>query len=166
MISALAINNPTTSKTVNILEWEVLYKRSDLKSLIKGGVLAGGKDSDGQYITIRSLTTFQAAVLQQNEASIMRETLYQAADLRKRLDRALTGTPNVGNDQLATVDSVFERTINDWFGLGIIVANGTQKYSGYTRRIVGDQIVIEYNTWNTAPTNFVFITHNISVLSQ
>ena len=166
MVSALGLNNPTTSKTVNILEWEVVYKRSELKNLIKGGVLAGGKDSDGQYITIRSLTTFQAASLQQNEASIMRETLYQDADLRKRLDKALTGTPNVGNDQLATVDSVFERTINDWFGLKIIVAKGTQKYSGYTRRIVADQIVIEYNTWNTAPTNFVFITHNISVLTQ
>ena len=166
MVSALALNNPTTSKTMNILQWEKDYTRSELTELIKAGVLTGGKDSDGQLITIRSLTTFQGAILQKNEASIMRETLYQAADLRKRLDRALTGTPNIGNDQLATVDSVFERTIKDWHGLGIIVANGSQLYSGYTRRIVGDQIIIEYNTWNTAPTNFVFITHNISVLIQ
>jgi len=166
MVSALALNNPTTSKTMNVLEWEKNYTTPEKNELIKAGVLIGGKDSDGQYITIRSLTTYQAASLQQNEASIMRETLYQAADLRKRMDRALTGTPNIGNDQLATVDSVFERTIKEWHGLGIIVANGSQLYSGYTRVISGDQIIIEYNTWNTAPTNFVFITHNISVLIQ
>lgn len=166
MVSALALNNPTTSKAMNVLEWEKNYTRSEMNELIKAGVLIGGKDSDQQYITIRSLTTYQAASLQQNEASIMRETLYQAADLRKRMDRALTGTPNIGNDQLATVDSVFERTIKEWHALGIIVANGSQLYSGYTRVISGDQIIIEYNTWNTAPTNFVFITHNISVLIQ
>ena len=96
----------------------------------------------------------------------MRETLYQDGDLRTRMERALIGTPNLGNTQLAAVDSIFERTIQDWFALGIIVANGGVLYDGYTRNIVGDQIVIEYNTWNTAPTNFVFITHNISVLTQ
>lgn len=165
MVSALSLNNPTTSKTVNILRWEKDYTRSEKNTLIKGGVLIGGKDQTGVYITVRSLTTYQSALLQQNEASIMRETLYQANDLRTRLG-ALIGTPNIGNDQLATVDSIFERAIQDWKGLGIIVANGGVLYSGYTRRIVGDQIVIEYNTWNTAPTNFVFTTHNISLLVQ
>jgi len=166
VVSALGLNNPTTSKTVNILGWEKVYGRTSKKDLIKGGVLVGAKDDDGQYITVRSLTTYQGASLQQNEASIMRETLYQDADLRTRIGRALTGTPNLGVDQLATVDAIFERTILDWKGLGIIVANGALLYSGYTRKIVGDQIVVEYNTWNTSPTNFIFITHNISVLIQ
>ena len=166
MVSALALNNPTTSKTMNILRWEKIYGRTSKVNLIKGGVLIGAKDDDGIYITVRSLTTYQGASLQQNEASIMRESLYQDADLRTRIGRALTGTPNLGNTQLATVDSVFERTIKDWHGMGIIVPNGSVLYSGYTRSIVGDQIVLEYNTWNTAPTNFIFITHNISVLVQ
>jgi hypothetical protein len=165
MVSALALNNPTTSKTMNVLRWEKDYKRSEKNDLIKGGVLICGKDTDGLFITIRSLTTYQGSLLQKNEASIMRETLYQAADLRRRMS-ALIGSPNTGNDQLATVDAIFERAIQDWKGLGIIVANNGQLYSGYTRRIVGDQLVIEYNTWNTAPTNFVFITHNISLLVQ
>ena len=166
MVSALGLNNPTTSKQMDVLRWEKVYGRTSKNNLIKGGVLIGAKDEDGLYITIRSLTTYQGASLQQNEASIMRETLYQDADLRKRVGRALTGTPNLGVDQLATVDSIFERTIQDWKGLGIIVANGSKLYSGFTRKIVGDQIVVEYNTWNTAPTNFIFITHNISVLIQ
>ena len=166
MVSALALNNPTTFKTMNVLRWEKDYTRSDKNTLIKAGVLVGAKDQDGVYITVRSLTTYQGSLLQQNEASIMRESLYQSADLRTRMEKALIGTPNLGNDQLATVDSIFERAIADWNGLGIIVANGSALYSGYTRRIVADQIIIEFNTWNTAPTNFVFITHNISVLTQ
>jgi len=166
MVSALALNNPTTSKTMNIIKWETDYKRSEKNELIQGGVLVGAKDQDGALITVRSLTTYQGALLQQNEASIMRESLYQSADLRLRMERALIGTPNLGEGQLATVDAIFERTIADWNGLGIIVANNGVLYTGYTRQIVGDQIVIEYNTWNTAPTNFVFITHNISVLVQ
>ncbi len=166
MVSALALNNPTTHKTMNILRWETDYTRSEKNTLIQGGVLVGAKDQDGIYITVRSLTTYQGSLLQQNEASIMRESLYQSADLRRRMEQALIGTPNIGEGQLATVESIFVRTIQDWHGLGIIVANNGVLYSGYVSKIVGDQIQIEYNTWNTAPTNFVFITHNISLLVQ
>jgi len=128
--------------------------------------LVGARDQDGVYITVRSLTTYQGSTLQKNEASIMRETLYQAADLRRRMEKALIGTPNLGNDQIATATAIFERAIKDWSGLGIIVAKDGQLYSGLVISINGDIISIEYNTWNTAPTNFVFITHNISVLVQ
>lgn len=166
MVSALAINTPTTSKTANILSWEKDYKRSEKNELIKAGVLVGAKDTDGIYITVRSLTTYQSASLQQNEASIMRESLYQAADLRKRMENALIGTPNLGNDQVATATAIFERAIADWKGLGIIVPSDGLLYSGLVIGINGDIITIDYNTWNTAPTNFVFITHNIAVLVQ
>ena len=96
----------------------------------------------------------------------MREAGYQARDLRQRFERAFIGTPNIGNAQLAKVDTIFERAIKDWFAEGIIVSSEGQLYTGYTRRIVADQIVVQYNTWDTAPTNFVFTTHNISVLVQ
>lgn len=166
MLSALALNNPTTSKTHDIIEWEDDLSRTDKINCIKGGVLCGAKDSDGNYITVRSMTTYQSALLQKNEASIMREALYQSRDLRDRMERALIGTPNLGETQLARVDSIFERTILDWKGLGIIVAKDGELYSGYTRSISGDQVIIQYNTWDTAPTNFVFITHNISVYTS
>jgi hypothetical protein len=165
MVSAIGINNPTTSKTMNNLGWEKDYKRTEKNTLIKGGVLVGAKDESGRYITVRSITSYQGASLQQNEASIMRETLYQAADLRKRLS-TLVGTPNLGNDQIATAKSIFERAILDWKGLGIIVPSEGKLYSGLVVVINGDIISLEYNTWNTAPTNFVFITHNVSVLVQ
>ena len=164
MVSSIGLNVPTTQKTANIIKWETNLTRANKNALIKGGVLCGARDDIGQYITVRSITTYQSALLQKNEASIMREALYQSRDLRERM-AALIGTPNVGNDQLATVDSIFERAIHDWYGIGIILASGGVLYNGYTRRISGDQIVLEYNTWDTAPTNFVFITHNISVLS-
>ncbi len=165
MISALALNTPTTHKTVNILRWEKDYTRAQQNDLIQNGTLVGAKSQEGNYITIRSLTTFQDGLLQKNEASIMRETLYQDADLRKRVESALVGTPNLGNDQIATTTAIFERAIKDWAGLGIIVPNGAVLYNGLVITINGDIINIEYNTWNTAPTNFIFITHNISVLT-
>lgn len=166
MVSSLPLNTPTTSKAPNIISWEKTYNRTAQKKLIRGGVLCGAKNQDGGFITVRSVSTFQGSILQQNEMSIMRETLYQDADLRRRTEKALVGTPNVGNDQLATVDTVFERTIKDWKGLEIIVPDGINLYTGYTRKINGDAILISYNTNNTSPTNFVFTTHNISVLRQ
>ena len=168
MLSALALNNPTTWKNMNVLEWETDYSDTDQDELIQAGVLIGAKKSTGELITIRSVTTYQGESLQQNEASIMRETLYQDRDLRTALENAITGQPLTGNAILATVDSIFYQKINAWKQQEIIVAgpDGIKLYSGYTRKIVGDAIQIEYNTWNTAPANFVFITHNVEVLVQ
>lgn len=168
MLSALALNNPTTWKTMNVLSWENTYKTTEQDQLIQGGVLIGGKKPNGVLITIRSVTTYQDDSLPQNEASIMRETLYQDRDLRSALENALIGTPLLGNSQLAIVDSIFSQKISQWQQEGIIVPgpDGTSLYSGYTKRIDGDQISIEYNTWNTSPNNFVFITHNVDVLRQ
>ncbi|MDC7221541.1 MAG: phage tail sheath subtilisin-like domain-containing protein [Spirochaetales bacterium] len=167
MVSALNLNTPTTAKTMNVLSWEKNYTRSQKNTLIKGGVLCGGKNDQGSYTTIRSITTYQSASLQQNEASIMRETLYQAADLRNRLESGLIGAPNTGNSTLATVDSIFERAIKDWYGLGIIVAgDDSSLYQNKVVSIDGDVISIQYDTYNTAPVNFVFITHNVAVYSS
>lgn len=163
MVSALGLNTPTTHKTMNVLGWEKDYSDPQQDELIQAGVLIGGRKRNGTFITIRSVTSYQAASLQQNEASIMRETLYQDRDLREAIE-AVIGTPNLGNIQLATVDSIFQRKISDWFELGIIIPyDDNTLFKGYTRRIVGDIIEIQYNTRNTAPTNFAFITHNIEV---
>lgn len=165
MVSALALNTPTTSKTANILRWEKDYKRSEINDLIKNATLVGAKDEDGTFITIRSLTTFQDALLQKNEASIMRETLFQAADLRRAISKGLVGTPNVGNDQIAAATSIFTRRIADWAGQKIILPFNGALFTGLVITINGDIINIQYETKNTAPTNFVFITHNISILT-
>jgi hypothetical protein len=93
----------------------------------------------------------------------MRETLVQDSDLRLRMERALVGTPGIGEGQLVKVDTIFERAINDWLSEGTITAVGGKKYQGYTRSLSGDTIRIEYGTWNVVGTNFVFITHNVLV---
>jgi hypothetical protein len=55
--AALALNEPSTNKSVDILAWEKDLKRGDLVQLIKAGVTAGGKSQDNRLATIRSLTT-------------------------------------------------------------------------------------------------------------
>jgi hypothetical protein len=165
-LSALNLNNPTTWKTISHLGWEKDYKKSELNTLIQAGVLCGGKKPDGSLITVRSITTYQGSLLQKNEASMMRESLYMNRDLRTAVETALTGTPLLGETQLAAVDAIFYRKINEWFKAGLIVKGEDQAnlFWGYTRRIVGDQIQVEYNTYDTAPTNFTFITSNHNVL--
>jgi hypothetical protein len=165
-LSALNLNNPTTWKTISVLGWEKDYKRTELNTLIQAGVLCGGKRPDGSYITVRSITTYQGSLLQKNEASMMRESLYMNRDLRTAIETAVTGTPLIGNEQLAVIDAIFARKINEWYTSGLIVKGPDQPnlYWGYTRRISGDQIFIEYNTYDTAPTNFTFTTSNHNVL--
>lgn len=163
MVSATALNTPTTSKSPNILRWEKTLSTTELNTLIKGGVLAGGVDQKNNYITVRAVTTTTSSLIQQVEASVMRETLMQDADFRLRVETAVIGTPGIGNAQLLKVDTIFLQTISDWLSEGTIVSVGGKTSKGYTRSLSGDTIRITYGTWNTVGTNFVFITHNILV---
>lgn len=167
MLSALAINNPTTWKSFNVLGWEFELTKSQLNSLIANGVLTGGKKPDGTLITVRSLTSFQGDLLQKNEASCIRESLYIDRDLRTAIENALTGFPIIGVTQLTTVDTIFERKINEWYNLGIVIKGGDKPlYWGYTRTIVGDKIYINYTCYIAAPNNFSFITSNHAIYAE
>lgn len=163
LISALPVNTPTTSKSPNILEWERTLKSGEIKNLIIGGVLCGGKDQKGNYITVRGVTTTSSSLIQEVQAEVQRETLVQDADLRLRIENAIVGTPGIGGSQLTRVDTVFARAISDWLNEGTIVAVDGKTSKGYTRSLSGDTIRISYGTWNTVGTNFVFITHNVLV---
>lgn len=167
MLSALAINNPTTWKSFNILGWEYELTKSQLNSLIANGVLAGGKKPNGTLITVRSVTTFQGNLLQKNEASCMRESLYIDRDLRTTIENALTGTPILGVSSLSAVDTIFERKIQEWYNLGIVVKGADKPlYWGYTRTIVADAIYINYTCYIATPNNFQFTTSNHAIYAE
>lgn len=156
---ALAVNEPLTNKSVNVLSWEYDLKKSDLVKLIQGGVIAGGKSQDNRFATIRAVTTYQGIELQKCERSMMRESNYMARDLRDCVARQV-GKPGDASS-LGTVEASFWAKVSDWFRQGMIVKDDKGRTAwGLVIRRVGSATFIEYHTNLTAPQNFFFITAN------
>lgn len=156
---ALAINEPMTNKSVDILSWEVDLKKGDLVKLIQAGVTAGGKSQDNRLATIRSLTTYQGNELQRCERSMKRESNYMSRDLREAISKSV-GT--AGDDASGgTEEAIFWTKVKAWYGEGLIVKTDDGKLAwGLVIRRSGSATYIEYHTYLTAPKNFFFITAN------
>jgi hypothetical protein len=157
--AALALNEPSTNKSVDILAWEKDLRRGDLVTLIKAGVTAGGKSQDNRLATIRSLTTHQGDELQCCERSMMREALYMARDLRNAYLGGIgkPGVDGAGGDAA----SIFWTKVNSWHRQGLIVRSDDGSLAwGLVIRRGGSATFIEYHTYLVAPNNFFFITAN------
>lgn len=156
---ALAINEPMTNKSVDVLAWEFDLKKGDLVKLIQGGVIAGGKSQDNRLATIRSVTTYQGSELQRCERSMKREANYMARDLRDSVARQV-GKPGDASSSGA-VEATFWAKVSDWFRQGLIVKDTKGRTAwGLVIRRVGSATFIEYHTNLTAPQNFFFVTAN------
>jgi hypothetical protein len=156
---ALAVNEPMTNKSVDVLAWEVDLKKSDLVKLIQGGVIAGGKSQDNRFATIRTVTTYQGNELQRCERSMKRESNYMARDLRDGVAQYV-GKPGV-TSSMGAVEATFWARVADWFRQGLIVKDDKGRTAwGLVIRRVGSATFIEFHTNLTAPQNFFFITAN------
>ncbi len=159
---SLAINEPMTNKSVDILSWEIDLKKGDLVKLIQGGVTAGAKSQDNRLATIRSLTTHQGNELQRCERSMKRESNYMARDLRETISKSV-GT--AGSDSAGgTEEAIFWSKVAAWSRDGLIIRTPDGKLAwGFSLRRNGSATYIEYNVYLTAPKNFFFITANLHV---
>lgn len=163
MESVLAINEPWTNKSVDVLAWEAALTTGQIETLILAGVTVGGKSQDGRLATIRALTTYQGTELQLCERSMVREDLYMAKDLRNALAGGI-GSVNGLSD--GTIRTTFAIKVAKWLAEGLIVkgSSGLAAWGLVIQRI-GDAAYLEYHTYLTAPTNFMFVTANQHVYS-
>ncbi len=160
---ALAINEPHTNKTVDVLGWEKELKNTEIKELIQSGVCVGGKSDSGRFITKRTITTYGGDLLQENEFSIMREALFVTRDLRMAIEDSITGK-GMSNSLLGRVDGVVIGKLPQYYDMGLF--NGDPPFWGYKKTVLGDQIKVDYNCNLTPPTNFVFIASHMHVYAS
>jgi hypothetical protein len=154
---ALAINEPSTNKSVDFLAWEKDLKRGEIVTLIKAGVTVGGKSQDNRIATIRSLTTHQGSELQCCERSMMRESMYMARDLRNAYISEI-GKPGV-DGSLGDAAATLNTKAGIWHKMGLIVRDDKGNlFWGLTLRRSGSATFIDYHDFLCAPQNFFFIT--------
>lgn len=165
MEASVAVNEPLTWKSVDVLAWGKTLSVTDTGKLIQGGVLAGGITDDNRIAVIRAVTTNQSDDLQLCERSMVREANYMARDLRVRMTK-MVGRPDVPTSG-GSEESIFIMATKDWAGSGLIYPNDNGDfYWGLSIVKNGDQTFIRYNVYLTAPKNFFFITANNYVYSS
>lgn len=162
--AALAINEPWTNKSVDILKWEKTLTNGDLEKLIAAGVTAGARSQDNRLVTIRALTTYQGSELQLCERSMVREDLYMNRDLRDSLSAGIGSPEGLSDSSILTTLRI---KADQWLSQGLIVkGDGGAPIWGATLRRSGDAVFLEYHSYLAAPSNFMFVTANQHVYSS
>lgn len=158
MESAMAVNEPLTFKTLNILGVSTIRTNPNIEKLIRGGVLVinPNPDNANEYVVIRALTTFQGNNdLISCERSMVREDLYMNRDLRNAYSNGV-GHPN--DPSVSAVVQTLKDCAREWKTNGLIIPEGTQNVWNIKVKISGDKVYVTYSRYLTAPRNFVFVT--------
>jgi hypothetical protein len=159
---ALALNEPSTFKDVDVLAWEKDLTNSEQETLIQAGVMCGAKNRAGRFITVRAVNTWQGTDLQENEFSMMREALFISRDLRTSVEETFIGHA-MSNNMLGRVDAIVINKLSQYNGMGLF--NGAPPYWGYRKTVNGSIITIDFDCYLTPPTNFIFITSHMHVFA-
>lgn len=166
MESAMAVNEPLTNKTINVLGFQKKRTIGNMGDLIKAGVVVCNPsvDSPDNYVCIRAVTTYQGeGDLISCERSMTREDLYMNRDLRKRFASSI-GTP--GNGSTSSIIQTLKDAAREWAVAGYIIPSGSDNVWDIRVRIDGDKVYLEFSRYLTAPRNFVFLTATNSVYTS
>lgn len=158
MESAMAVAEPLTFKTLNVLGFSKNRTNTNMETLIKAGVIVCNPNPENinEFVVIRALTTFQGSGdLISCERSMVREDLYMNRDLRA----AFVG--GIGHPNSPSTDEIVQ-TLKDrakeWATNGLLIPDGTDNVQNIKVTFNGDKVYLTYSRFLTAPRNFVFIT--------
>lgn len=158
MESALAVNEPLTFKSVNVLGFTQYRTNSNMETLIKGGIMVvnPNPENPADYVCVRAITTSQKNNdLISCERSMVREDLYMNKDLRQKY------VPSIGhtnNGSTADIIQTLKDTAADWATQGYIIPGEKGNVWDIKVKISGDKAYLTYSRYLTAPRNFMFMT--------
>lgn len=164
MESGMAVATPLTNKTLSVLGFVKKHGKTELETMIKGGIMPCGENEEGNLVIIRAMTTYQSDDLMSCERSMVREDLYMNRDLRKRF------SPDIGNsDKISpsTIADVLKDAAKEWAEQGYIIpAEDGKNVWNIHVTVNGDKVYLTFDRYLAAPRNFVFITSNNYVYSN
>lgn len=161
----VAINQPLTTKAVNVVSLEKKISNSDLEKLIAGGVCAIAYNAKGVPSVVRSVTTYQGEELQWNEFSMVREMYFVSRDLREYLEGLYVGQP--GSIGMASIAGAVDNRLRDYVDLGVIMVGETGvAFWAISVTMTGDVVSIDFDAYVTAPINFLFVTNHFHTVAN
>ena len=158
MESAMAVSEPLTFKTVNVLGFSKYRTNSNMENMIKNGIMLFNPNPENvnEYVCIRAITTYQGNNdLISCERSMVREDLYMNRDLRNRFTTGI-GHPNT--DSTSEIIQTLKDAAAEWATNNYIIPSESGNVWNIKVRISGDKVYLTYSRYLTAPRNFIFIT--------
>lgn len=158
MESAMAVNEPLTNKTLNVLGFTKKRTIANMGNMIKNGLIVCNPNPENvaENVCIRAVTTFQGNNdLISCEKSMVREDLYMNRDLRNRYSIGI-GRPN--ESSTSSIIQTLKDAAREWALSGYIVPKKSDNVWNIKVKISGDKVFLTFSRYLTAPRNFVFIT--------
>jgi hypothetical protein len=164
MTCAVAINEPLTFKTLNVISLENKISNSNLETLIESGVCPLNYSAQGLPIIVRQVNTYLTDDLKWNEFSCVKEMAFVSRDLRAYLEDLFVGKPGSALYG-GIIRGAVEARLARYADLGVF-SKDSKGVSWWNVQIgiAGDTVNIDYDAYITAPVNFLFITNHFHEL--
>lgn len=160
MKSALAINEPLTFKSLNLIELEDKLTGSELEQLIEAGVCPINYSSAEIPQIVRQVTTYQTDDLKYNELSMVSIMNFVSRDLRNYLETQFIGKPATAV-QGGVLKQAVDVRLRNYTSQGLFQTDADRvSYWNLQVRISGDTVFVDYDAYITAPVNFIFVTQH------
>jgi len=155
---------PTKKSLVMLKVGEVLGK-SEQEQFIQAGCQIAQPDNElGGIRVVRSVTTYQGSNIIANESSAMRTSLFIAKDHRKAIETYIGEAGD--NIRFNAIATRAENKLDDYVDAGYLVIDPDKgnAYRNFEFKVEGDVVKCEYEGTLVIPINFIFVTHNFTVL--
>jgi len=166
LAAALAINEPLTFKSINVVSLEKSLAQSDMDTLIANAVCPVNYNSQRLPVVVRQVNTYQTDDLKLNEFSCVKENFFVSRDLRSYIEAAFVGRPG-SILQPGVVKGAVQVKLSQYTDLGIFTKDDTgMSYWNIVIDIEGDAVYYDFDAYLTVPTNFMFATEHFHDLVQ
>ena len=156
-----------TKKSMTMIKAKKVLSKTELEKMILAGVqVAQPDDQLGGIRVVRSVTTFQGTNIIANESSAMRSSLFIAKDHRAAVEGFIGAAGT--NLNLSAIAVRAEEKLADYVEAGWFVVDPAtgDAYRNFQFTVDADVVKVTYEGTLSIPINFIFTTHNFTVLGS